>query len=194
MLINFVFLTKSHRRTAGWPTPRSRPDRPEPERPARRGVMAQIRTAQGTGSARDTWFSAPAAPKSLILEKSGATSCRLFAMSPGCFAMSRFSGDRRVACLSSLSKLLKEKKKEGPERKESGDIGAPRVSPGLPPVRGGACFLGHVSHESAKGDSWQLMAWLSFEISDLAARRMPSTSPRVALRVVQLRALPEGGW
>jgi len=191
--MNFVFLTKCHRRTGGRPTSRGRPDRPEPERPARRGVAAPICTGQRTGSARDTWFSAPAAPKSLILEKSGATSHRLFAMSPGCFATGRFSGCRRVACLSSLSKLLKKKKKEGLEKKESGDIGAPRVSPGLPSIRGGACFLGHVSHESVRGDSWQLMAQLPFEINDLAGRRMPSTSPRVALRVVPLRAPSEVG-
>jgi hypothetical protein len=192
--MNFVFLTKSHRRMGGRPTSRGRPDRPEPARRARRGVVAQICTGQRTGSARDTWFSAPAAPKSLILEKSGATSHGLFAMSPGCFAMSLFSERRRVACLSSLSKLLKEKKKEGLERKESGDIGAPRVDLDLSSIGGCACFLGHVSHGSARGDSWQIMAWLPFEIRHLAAGRMPSTCPRVALRVVPLRTLSEGGW
>jgi hypothetical protein len=186
--MSFGFLTKSHRRMGGRLTSFGRPDRPELERTAPRGVAAQICTGQRAGSAGDTWFLAPAAPKSLILEQSAATSYRLFAMSPGRFAMSLFSGHRRVACLSSLSRLLKEKKKEGLERKESGDIGAPRVDRDLPSIGGGACFLGHVSHESAKGDSWQIMARLPFEISHLAAGRMPPTCPCVALRVVRRRA------
>jgi hypothetical protein len=186
--MNFVFLTKSYRRMGGRPTSCRRQDRPEPERTALRGVSGRICTGQGTGSARDTWFSIRAAPKSLILEKSAAASYRLSAMSPGCFAMSLFSWRRLFAHLSSLSNLLKEKKKEGPERKESGDIGAPRVALNLPSIGGGACFLGHVSHESAKGDSWQLMARPPFEIRHLAAGRMPPTCPCVALRVVRRRA------
>jgi hypothetical protein len=182
--MNFVFLTKSHRRMGGRPTSCCRPDRPEPERPALPGPAGRICTGRGTGSARDTWLSVPAARKSLITEKSAATSHPSFATSPRGFAMSLFSGRRRVVCLSSLSKL-KEKKKEGLERKESGDIGVPRVGPGLPSIREGACFLGHVSHGSATADSWQLMARLSFEIRYLAAGRMPPTCPCVALRVVR---------
>ena len=183
--MNFVFLMKSHRRMGGRPTSCRRPDRPERERLTPAGLAAQIRTARGTGSARDTWFLALAARKSLITEKSAATSHPSFATSPRGFAMSLFSGCRRVAYLSSLSKLLKEKKKEGLERKESGDIGAPRVGPGLPSIRGGACFLGHVSHESTTGDSWQLMARLPFEIRHLTDGWMPPTCPCVALRVVR---------
>ena len=191
--MNFVLLMKSHRRMGGRPISCRRPDRPERERLAPPGVAARICTARGTGSARDTWFLALAGRKSLITEKSAATSHQPFATSPHRFAMSPFSMARRVSYLSPLSRLLKKKKKEGLEKKESGDIGAPRVSPGLPSIRGGACFLGHVSHESAKGDSWQPMVRLPFEISDLAARRMPSTSPRVALRVVPLRPPMEVG-
>ncbi|MFM0485448.1 hypothetical protein [Paraburkholderia graminis] len=188
--MNFVSLTKPHRRMGGWPTSCCRPDLPEPKRPARPGLAGRICTGRGTGSARDTWFSAPIARKSLIIEKSAATSHCLFAMSPGCFAMSPFSGHRRTAYSSLLSKLLKEKKKEGLERKESGDIRPPRVGPGLPSIGEGAYFLGHVSHESARDDSWRLMAPLPFEIRHLAADRMPPTCPRVALRVVPLRVQP----
>jgi len=191
--MNFVFLTKPHRRMGGRPTSCRRPDRPERERLTPAGLAAQIRTARGTGSARDTWFLALAGRKSLITEKSAATSHQPFATSPHRFAMSPFSMARRVSYLSPLSRLLKKKKKEGPERKESGDIGAPRVGPGLPSIGAGASFLGHVSHGSVGGDSWRLMAPLPFEIRHLTAGHIPPTSPRVALRVVPLHAPSEGG-
>ena len=191
--MNFVHLTKPHRQMGDRPTPYVCPDRPEPRRPAQPALAGRICAGQGTGSARDTWFLTPAAPKSLISEKSTATSRRSFATSPRCFAMSPFSGDRLAPYSSLLSKFLKEKKKEGLERKESGDIGPPRVNPGLPSIAGVAYFLGHVSHESAKADSWQLMAAHPFEISHLEIDQMPPTCPRVALRVVPLRARSEAG-
>jgi hypothetical protein len=193
VLINFVILTKTHRRTGYRHPSLFQLDRPEAGTRAQAGPVDRTGTGQGTGSARDTWFSAPSKRKSLIVEKSAAMGRPSFAMNPCRFAMSPVSGHRRVACLSLLSRLLKEKKKEGVERKESGDSGPPRVGPGLPSIREGACFLGHVSHESASGDWWQLMAAHSFEISHLAQDRRRPTCPRVALRMVPLRTQPEGG-
>jgi hypothetical protein len=191
--MNFVHLTKPHRQMGGRPTPYVCPDRPEPRSSAQPDLAGRICAGQGTGSARDTWFLTPAAPKSLIIEKSTATSRRSFATSPRRFAMSLFSGDRRAPYSFLLSKLLKEKKKEGLERKESGDIGPPRVDPDLPSIGGGAYFLGHASHESASGNSWQLMAEHPFEIMHLAVGQMPPTSPRVALRVVRCGAPRRAG-
>ncbi len=191
--MNFVPLTKPYRRCGGRPGSPVHPRQPatrKQESPPRRGG---IWTRQGTGNARDTWFPPSIACKSLIIEKSAATSRRSFATSYRRFAMSLFTGRRRPPCFSPLSKLLKEKKKEGSERKKRSDIGPPRVGPDLPSNGGGAYFLGHASHESAKGDPWRLMAPLSFEIRHLAAGRMQPTCPRVALRVVPLRAQPEGG-
>ena len=186
--MNFVDLTKPHRQMGGRPTPYVCPDRPEPRRPAQSDLAGRICAGQGTGSARDTWSLTSAARKSLIIEESTATSRRSFATSPRCFAMSLFSGHRRAPYSSLLSKLLKEKKKEGSERKASTDIGAPRVDHDLPSIRAGACFLGHASHESTRGNPWQLMATHPFEISHLPMSRMRPTSPRVALRVVRCGA------
>ncbi|CAE6856397.1 hypothetical protein [Paraburkholderia domus] len=191
--MNFVPLMKPHRQMGRRPASLVRPDRPEARRPAQPSPAGQLRTGRGTGSARETWFFLPTARKSLIIEKSTATSHRSFATSRRRFAMSPFSGHRRVPYFSLLSKLLKEKKKEGLERKASEETGVPRVDPDLPSIGEAAYFLGHASHESAGGDSWQLMAAHPFEISHLAVRRMPPTSPRVALRVVRRSAPRRAG-
>ncbi|NPT54445.1 hypothetical protein [Paraburkholderia elongata] len=107
--------------------------------------------------------------------------------------MSPFSGRRCVPYFSLLSKLLKEKKKEGSERKASEEIGVPWVDPDLPSIGRGAYFSGHASHESAKGDSWQLMVSVPFEIRHLVIDQMPPTRPRVALRVVRCGARRRAG-
>jgi hypothetical protein len=146
---------------------------------------------QGAGSAYNSWFSLPVVPKSLILVRSGATSCPVFATSRTAFAISPFWRGRGAHPSFSLSKLLKEKKKEGWEAKTLAATGAPRVDLDLPSVRGVAYFLGHEFHALPRPDSWQLMARLFFEISDLPALDRSSTCPRVALRVVRPRARGE---
>jgi hypothetical protein len=191
--MNFVPLTKPHRRMGGRPTSCVRPDRQKAERQAQPSSADQICTGQGTGSARDTWFLAPATRKSLITEKSAATNRLSFAMSPCCFAMSLFSEHRRAPYPSLISKLLKEKKKEGLERKKSDDTEPPRVGPGLPSIGWSAYFLGHAFHESASNDSWQLMAAHSFEISYLTVGQMPPTCSCVALRAVRSGASRRAG-
>ncbi|MFK4442029.1 hypothetical protein ABH944_002474 [Caballeronia udeis] len=148
---------------------------------------------QGTDSARETWFSIPTAPKSLILVKSAAMTDTAFATSYRVFATSPFLDNRRAPPSFSLFKLLKEKKKEGCEAKEFRDTGAPRVDLDLPSVRGAAYFLGHQFHVLCRPNSWHLMASVFFEISDLPMIHRPATCPRVALRVVRLRTHSEAG-
>ncbi|MBB4515853.1 hypothetical protein [Paraburkholderia fungorum] len=186
--MNFVPLTKPCRRCGGRPGSPVHPRQPATRKQEQMNPRAGIYTEQRTGSARDTWFSPTTPRKSLIIEKITSTSHRSFATSCRRFAMSLFSGHRRAPYSSLLSKLLKEKKKEGSEKKESDDIESPRVGPDLPSIEGGACFLGHASHRSTKGDSWQLMAPVPFEISHLVIGQAPPTYPCVALRVVRCGA------
>ncbi|WP_211708441.1 hypothetical protein [Paraburkholderia aspalathi] len=191
--MNFAPLTKPHRQWGGRATSLFRPDRPEAGTPAQPSPAGRICAARRTRGARNTWFSPSTAPKSLIIEKNAATSHWTFAMSPRRFAISLFSGHRRAPSSSLLSKLLKEKKKEGLERIKSDDIGPPRVDPDLPSIGEAAYFLGHASHGSARGDSWRLMVSVPFEISYLAISQMPPTCPCVALRVVRLGASRRAG-
>ena len=186
--MNFVPLTKRHRHWGRYVASRVYPRQLAARKQEPLNPEGGICPAQGTGSARDTWISPLTARKSLIIENSTATSHLSFATSHRRFAMSLFSGHRRAPYSSLLSKLLKEKKKEGFGKKESDDIESPRVDPDLPSIEGGAYFLGHASHGSAKGDSWQLMASVPFEISHLAINQMPPTYPRVALPVVRCGA------
>lgn len=191
--MNFVPLTKRHRHWGGHVASHVYPRQPAARKQEPLNPGGGICPVHGTGSARDTWISSPTARKSLIIEKSTATSHRSFATSCRRFAMSLFSGHRRAPYSSLLSKLLKEKKKEGFEKKKSDDIESPRVDPDLPSIEGGAYFLGHASHGSAKSDSWQLMASVPFEISYLAINQMPPTCPRVALRMVRCGAPRRAG-
>jgi len=152
-----------------------------------RALAGGIDRRQGTGSTHDSWFSIPPAPKSLILVKSAATTYTAFATSYRVFATSRFLDRRRTPSSFSLSKLLKEKKKEGYEAKDLLDTGVPRVDLDLPSVSGVAYFLGHEFHVLSMPDSWHLMASVSFEINYLPVIHRLATCPRVALRVVRLR-------
>lgn len=186
--MNFAFLMKSHRQPGGRPASCARPRQPEARKQEPKNSGGGISPAQRAGSAHDTWFLPSTARKPLIIEKSATTSYQSFATGRHRFAMSLFSDHRAGSYSSLLSKLLKEKKKEGWERKESEEIGTPRVDLDLPSIGGSAYFLGHVSRESAGGDSWQLMATHPFEINRLSIDQMHPTSPRVALRVVRCGA------
>jgi len=140
------------------------------------------------GSADNSWFSGVCARKSLIVERTTATGRPGFATSHPSFATSPFSAFCRAAPSSSLSNLLKEKKKEGCEVPGISHARAPRVTAVLPRVRQAAYFLGHQSDTPESADSWQLMAGHSFEIKWLETSPMSSTCPRVALRVPPSRA------
>lgn len=186
-MLNVAHLTNRCRRPSGRIASLAHSSRPKARTTNERGLAGGIDRRQGTGSAHDSWFSIPTAPKSLILVKSAATTYTAFATSYRVFATSPFLGDRRTPSSFSLSKLLKEKKKEGCEAKEFRDTGAPRVDLDLPSVRGAAYFLGHEFHVLCRPDSWHFMASVFFEINDLPVIHLPATCPRVALRVVRLR-------
>ena len=192
-MLNAAHLTNPSRRPSGRIASLARSSRPKARTMNERGLAGEIDRRQGTGSARDTWFSIPAARKSLILVKSAATTYTAFAMSYRVFATSPFLGHRRTPSSFSLSKLLKEKKKEGYEAKEFRDTSAPRVDLDLPSVSGAAYFLGHEFHVLCGPDSWHLMVCVFFEISDLPMIHRAATCPRVALRVVRLRTQSEAG-
>ena len=186
-MLNAAHLTNPSRRPSGRVGSLAYSSRPKARTTNERALAGGIDRRQGTGSARHTCFSIPTAPKSLILVKSAATTYTTFATSYRVFATSQFLGYRRTPSSFSLSKLLKEKKKEGYEAKEFLDTGVPRVDLDLPSVSGGAYFLGHEFHVLSMPDSWHLMASVLFEINDLPVIRRPATCPRVALRVVRLR-------
>jgi hypothetical protein len=119
----------------------------------------------------------------LILEASGATSRLAFATSHGAFATSPVFAPGRLSSSVSLSKLLREKKKESSEGQEINHMRAPRVTRVLPSIPDPAYFLGHEFHGSETPESWQLMASEPFKINVLEANIVPSTCPRIALRV-----------
>jgi hypothetical protein len=182
------YFLQACRRSCGRRPSLARLSRPKAQTGRKIARANEMGSPQGTGSAHNSWFSLPVTPKLLILVRSGATSCTAFATSLAAFAISPVWGRRCAQPSFSLSKLLKEKKKEGWKAKTFSDTCAPRVDLNLPSVRGVACFLGHEFHESRRPDPWQLRAHLLFKISDLPALHRSSTSPRVALRVVQLSA------
>ena len=192
-MLNVGHLTNPSRRPSGRIASLAHSSRPKAGTMNERGLAGGIDRRQGTGGARDTWFSIPTAPKSLILVKSAATTDTAFATSWLVFATSPFLDHRRTPSSFSISKLLKEKKKEGCEAKKFRDTGAPRVDLDLPSVRGAAYFLGHEFHVLCRPNSWHLMASIFFEISDLLMIHRPATCPRVALRVVRLRTQSEAG-
>jgi hypothetical protein len=186
-VLNAAHLTNPSRRPSGRIASLGHSGRPKARTMNERGLAGGIDRRQGTDSARDTWFSIPTAPKSLILVKSAATTYTAFATSDRVFATSPFLDRHRTLSSFPLSKLLKEKKKEGCEAKEFRDTGAPRVDLDLPSVSGVAYLLGHEFHVLSMPDSWHLMASVLFEINDLPVIHLPATCPRVELRVVRLR-------
>lgn len=139
------------------------------------------------GGADNAWFSGVRARKSLIVERTTATGRPGFAMSRPVSAMSPFFAFGCAVPVSSLSNLLKEKKKEGCEVQGISHARAPRVTAVLPRVRDAAYFLGHQLDTLESADSWQLMGRVSLLINRLDAPTKQSTCPRVALRVPPLR-------
>lgn len=161
-------------------------------RTGKRGSWATVTSRWvWAGSADNSWFPGVRARKSLIVERTTATGRPGFAMSHRVFATSLFFAFGCAVSVSSLSNLLKGKKKEGCERRGIGHAHAPRVAAVLPRVRPVAYFLGHESDTPESADSWQLMGGSSFEIKRLEAWAMASTCPRVALRVPPPRAPSE---
>lgn len=93
------------------------------------------------GSAENSGIMGTSAPKSLILEASAAPTSIDFAPIRAAFAPSPIFSPAAVAPFSSLSNLLKKKKKEYEERQGIDQNAMPRVMPVLPSIADAAYFL-----------------------------------------------------
>ena len=173
---------------AASPVPPSRENRPE--------AFGRALEARGlhrfsqwgvTGNAENPWKSTFGFAKCLIHQANPPTSCPRF--STGCphFSTGRVSAVRPAAPSFSLSKSLKEKKKEQGGRQAKRAHGNPQVGGVFPPVRTPAYFLIHGFHGSEGADLWKPVEAKSFEINELCPFRGASSDPQVALRVVPLR-------
>lgn len=167
-----------------------------PSREGRPGAFGQALEARGahsfsqwgcTGSAENPWKTALGRAKSLILEAMPSTGRGR--ISTGCaeFSTGRISAARPAAPSFSLSKSLKEKKKEQGERQAGRAQRHPRVEGVFPRVGTPAYFLIHGFSRSERPNLWKSVERKSFAINDLATRWRASTDPRVALRVVPTR-------
>lgn len=172
-----------------------------PSRESRPGAFGQALEARGahsfcqwgcTGSAENPWKSAPGRAKSLILEAMPPTSCPLFSTGCGGFSTGRVSPARPAAPSFSLSKSLKEKKKERGERQAGRAQEHPRVEGVFPRVRAPAYFLIHGFHRSKMANLWKSVEEKFREINGLHLRERESTGPHVALRVVPSRGSKGG--
>ena len=170
-------------------------------RPEALGQALQARCAQrflqwgATGSAVNPWKSTFGGAKSLILEAMPSTGYPW--LSTGCagFSTGRVSAARPAAPSFSLSKSLKEKKKEQGERQAGRAQWHPRVEGVFPRVRTPAYFLIHGLRRSEGPDPWKSVEAKRFQINDLGAHGCASTGPQVALPVLPLRQVVEGrGW
>jgi hypothetical protein len=168
-----------------------------PSRESRPGAFGQALEARGahsfcqwgcSGSAENPWKSTLGRAKSLILEAMPPTSRRRFSTGCRCFSTGRVSAARPVAPSFSLSKSLKEKKKEPGERQAGRAQGHPRVEGVFPRVRTPAYFFIHGFHGSESANLWKPVDAKSFEINGLLLCRAAPTDPQVALRVVPSRA------
>jgi hypothetical protein len=167
-----------------------------PSRESRPGAFGQALEARGahrffqwgdTGSAENPWKSGLGRAKSLILEAMPPTGQGRFSTGCGCFSTRRVSAARPAAPSFSLSKSLKEKKKERGRKQAGRAQGHPRVEGVFPRVRTPAYFFIHGFHGSERPDLWKSVEAKSFVINELCLRGGASTDPRVALRVVPLR-------
>ncbi|MGD7311756.1 hypothetical protein, partial [Ralstonia pseudosolanacearum] len=92
---------------------------------------------------------------------------------------------------SSLSKSLKEKKKEHEGRQAGRAQGHPQVEGVFPQVCTLAYFFIHGFHGSERTDAWKCVEEKSLGIKGLFHRWCASTGPQVALPVVPLHQLAE---
>jgi len=145
-----------------------------------------------TGSANNPWKSGGAFAKSLILEAIPPTSRRCVSTGYAVFSTGCVSAGRRAAPSFSLSKSLKEKKKEQGGRQAERSQGHPRVEGVFPRVRTPAYFLIHGFHGSQSANPWKSVEEKSREINGLVLRECESTGPQVALPVVPPQALEIG--
>lgn len=168
-----------------------------PSRESRPGAIGQALEARGahsffqwgsTGCAENPWKSALGCAKSLILEAMPSTGQGRFSTGCGGFSTGPVSAARPAASSFSLSKSLKEKKKERGERQAGRAQRHPRVEGVLPRVGTPAYFLIHGFSRAEKPNLWKPVERKAFAINELATRSRASTDPQVALRVVPTRA------
>ena len=145
-----------------------------------------------TGSAENPWKSAFGFAKCLIPQANPSTSHPRFSTGCGRFSTGRVSAARPAAPSFSLSKSLKEKKKEQGRKQAGRAQGHPRVEGVFPRVRTPAYFLIHGFHRSERRDPWKSVEAKALRISGLWACGCASTGPQVALRVVPSRAGKRG--
>ncbi|CAJ0819207.1 hypothetical protein LMG19087_03689 [Ralstonia wenshanensis] len=172
-----------------------------PSRESRPGAFGQALEARGahrffqwggTGSAENPWKSDLGGAKSLILEAMPSTSYQRFSTGCGGFSTGRVSAARPAAPSFSLSKSLKEKKKERGERQAGRAQVHPRVEGVFPRVRTPAYFLIHGFHRSERPDPWKSVEAKALRINGLWACRCASTGPQVALLVLPSRGFKWG--
>ncbi len=151
----------------------------------KRGVWGQFPWGR-TGSAANPWIWALCGAKSLILEAMPST-CRL-KFSTGCsgFSTGCVVSVRRRPSFSSLSKSLKEKRKEQGGKQAEGAQGHPRVAVVSPRVVAPAYFFIHGFHRSGKTNPWKSVEAIPFIINELCQHVGLSTDPQVALPVLPL--------
>jgi len=172
-----------------------------PSRESRPGAFGQALEARGahrffqwgdTGSAENPWKSGLGRAKSLILEAMPPTSRGRFSTGCGRFSTGRVSAARPAAPSFSLSKSLKEKKKEQGEKQAWRAQGHPRIEGVFPRVRIPAYFFIHGFHRSEAPYTWKPVDGKHREINGLVLRECESTGPQVAMRVVPSRGLRRG--
>ena len=151
-----------------------------PSRESRPGAFGQALEARGahsfcqwgsTGSAENPWKSTLGGAKSLILEAMPSTGYPW--LSTGCagFSTGRVSAARPAAPSFSLSKSLKEKKKEQGGKQAGRAQGYPRVEGVFPRVGTPAYFLIHGFRRSERANLWKPVDTKSFGINELCLCR-----------------------
>lgn len=150
---------------------------------------AGFRREDEARSANNAWFSSGVARKSLIVERTAATTYRRFATSREAFAINAIFAPVAAAPLSSLSKSLKEREKESGEERKLARTDVPRVETVLPSITNAAYFLGHVLRRSKKPVTWRLMADNPLEIKALQPPGAAPMCPCLALRVALQKSL-----
>ena len=167
------------------PAPPSRENQPEAfGEPSSAGGAHRFSQWGNSGSAANPWKTAVRSAKSLIPQANRPTSWPCDSTGYAVFSTDRVSAARPAAPSFSLSKSLKEKKKERGEKQAGRAQGHPRVEGVFPRVRTPAYFFIHGFHRSERANPWKSVERKAFAINDLGAEEWASTDPRVALRVV----------